>query len=195
MGTKKSIATRVNGRSADLIAPSTSNGCAMACVYCYVPRRKGCEDPIAVFTSIDAIIAHLRRHVAKRGVKPAGNQCDAAAWVYDLGENSDCSVDALVSDNLADLIAAFREMPTAKAPFATKYVNRELLAADPQGRTRIRFSVMLHADARQLAVRTTPIAERVAAIDDFVTAGYEAHRHRQLGLHGVTGLLDVGGHR
>jgi hypothetical protein len=165
VGTKKSIATRVNGRSADFIAPSTSNGCAMACVYCYVPRRKGYANPITVFTNIDAILGHLRRHVAKQGVKAQPNQCDAAAWVYDLGENSDCSVDALVSDNVTDLIAAFREMPTAKASFATKYVNRDLLAADPQGRTRIRFSLMPHADARQLDVRTTPIAERIAAID------------------------------
>lgn len=175
VGTKKSIATRVNGRSADFIAPSTSNGCAMACVYCYVPRRKGYANPITVFTNIDAILAHLRRHVAKQGVKAEPNQCDPAAWVYDLGENSDCSVDALVSDNVPDLIAAFRELPTAKASFATKYVNRELLDADPQGRTRIRFSLMPHADARQLDVRTTPIAERIAAIDDFVAAGYEVH--------------------
>ena len=119
VGTKKSIATRVNGRSADFIAPSTSNGCAMACVYCYVPRRKGYANPITVFTNIEAILAHLRRHVAKQGVKPEPNQCDPAAWVYDLGENSDCSVDALVSENVTDLITAFRQMPTAKASFAT----------------------------------------------------------------------------
>jgi len=34
VGTRKSLNTRVNGRSADVIAPSTPNGCAMACVYC-----------------------------------------------------------------------------------------------------------------------------------------------------------------
>lgn len=175
VGTKKSIATRVNGRSADFIAPSTSNGCAMACVYCYVPRRKGFANPITVFTNIEQILAHLRRHVAKQGVKPEPNQCDPAAWVYDLGENSDCSVDALVSDNVTDLIETFRRLPTAKASFATKYVNRHLLTADPQGRTRIRFSLMPHTDARQLDVRTTPVAERIAAIDDFVAAGYEVH--------------------
>jgi tRNA A37 methylthiotransferase MiaB len=41
LGVKKSLSARPNGRSADFIAPSTSNGCAMACAYCYVPRRKG----------------------------------------------------------------------------------------------------------------------------------------------------------
>lgn len=42
-----------NGRSSNFIAPSTANGCAMACAYCYVPCRKGYAKPITVFTDID----------------------------------------------------------------------------------------------------------------------------------------------
>ncbi|MQA32244.1 spore photoproduct lyase family protein [Modestobacter roseus] len=175
LGVKKSLSTRPNGRSADFIAPSTSNGCAMACAYCYVPRRKGYANPITVFTNIEQITAHLRRHVARQGPKTEPNQCDRDSWVYDLGENSDCSVDAVVSDNVADLVATFRDLPTAKASFATKFVNRQLLDLDPQGRTRVRFSLMPDADAHLLDVRTSRIAERIAAIDDFVAAGYEVH--------------------
>jgi spore photoproduct lyase family protein len=175
LGVKKSLSARVNGRSADFIAPSTSNGCAMACAYCYVPRRKGYANPITVFTNIDKIMQYLRGHVRRQGVKPEPDQIDPAAWVYDIGENSDCSVDALVSDNVADLVAAFRELPTAKASFATKFVNRELLDLDPQGRTRIRFSLMPERDAKLLDIRTSSISKRIAAIDDFVTAGYEVH--------------------
>src|SRR3954462_8506968 len=175
LGVKKSLSARPNGRSANWIAPSTANGCAMACAYCYVPRRKGYANPITVFTNIDQITGYLRRHVARQGVKTEPDQCDPAAWVYDIGENSDCSVDALVSDNVADLVATFRELPTAKASFATKHVNRQLLDLDPQGRTRIRFSVMPDADARLLDVRTSRVDERIAAVDDFATAAYEVH--------------------
>ncbi len=175
LGVRKGLATRPNGRSADFIAPGTANGCAMACAYCYVPRRKGFANPITVFTNIDQITAHLRRHVARQGPKTQPDQCDPSSWVYDIGENSDCSVDALVSDNVADLIATFRDLPTAKASFATKYVNRQLLDLDPAGRTRIRFSVMPGDDARVLDVRTSRMAERIAAVDDFVEAGYEVH--------------------
>src|SRR6195952_569794 len=175
MGVKKSLAARPNGRSADWIAPSLANGCAMACAYCYVPRRKGYANPITVFTNIDKIIGYLDRHIARPGPKTEPNQCDPAAWVYDIGENSDCSVDALVSDNVADLVAAFRSQPSAKASFATKYVNRDLLGLDPRGRTRIRFSLMPEADSRLLDIRTSPIADRIAAIDDFLAAGYEVH--------------------
>jgi len=175
LGVKKSLSARPNGRSADFIAPSTSNGCAMACAYCYVPRRKGYANPITVFTNIDKITRYLRGHVKRQGVKTVPDQIDPTAWVYDIGENSDCSVDALVSDNVADLVATFRDLPTAKASFATKFVNRELLDLDPQGRTRVRFSVMPERDARLLDIRTSSIPERIAAIDDFVDAGYEVH--------------------
>jgi spore photoproduct lyase family protein len=175
LGVKKSLSARPNGRSADFIAPSTSNGCAMACAYCYVPRRKGYANPITVFTNIDKITQYLRGHVRRQGVKPEPDQIDPTAWVYDIGENSDCSVDALVSDNVADLVGTFRELPTAKASFATKFVNRELLDLDPQGRTRIRFSLMPERDAKLLDIRTSSVSERIAAIDDFVAAGYEVH--------------------
>ncbi|MYY81233.1 MULTISPECIES: spore photoproduct lyase family protein [unclassified Streptomyces] len=175
LGVKHKLATRPNGRSADWIAPGPSNGCAMACAYCYVPRRKGFANPITLFTNIEAIVAHVRRHVRAQGPKTEPNQCDPRAWVYDIGENGDCSVDALVSDNTADLVAAFRSMPTAKASFATKFVNPDLLALDPQGRTRVRFSVMPPGDARLLDIRTSPVADRIAAAADFLDAGYEVH--------------------
>ncbi|MFI8306204.1 spore photoproduct lyase family protein [Streptomyces sp. NPDC085927] len=175
LGVKQTLTTRPNGRSADWIAPGASNGCAMACAYCYVPRRKGYANPITLFTNIEAIVAHVRRHVQAQGPKREPNQCDPQAWVYDIGENGDCSVDALVCDNTADLIAAFRRLPTAKASFATKFVNPDLLALDPQGRTRVRFSVMPAADSRLLDLRTSPVADRVAAAADFLDAGYEVH--------------------
>ncbi|MBW5252078.1 spore photoproduct lyase family protein [Streptomyces sp. P01-B04] len=175
LGVKHTLRTRPNGRSADWIAPGPSNGCAMACAYCYVPRRKGYANPITLFTNIEEIVAHVRRHVRAQGRKTEPNQCDPRAWVYDIGENGDCSVDALICDNTSDLIAAFRGLPTAKASFATKFVNPDLLALDPQGRTRVRFSLMPHQDARLLDIRTSSIHERIAAAADFFDAGYEVH--------------------
>ncbi|AYN37869.1 spore photoproduct lyase family protein [Streptomyces dangxiongensis] len=175
LGERKTLTTRPNGRSADWIAPGPSNGCALACAYCYVPRRKGYANPITVFTNIDGIIAHLARHIARQGRKPEPNQCDETAWVYDIGENGDCSVDALICDNTADLVRSFRQWPTAKASFATKFVNPDLLTLDPRGRTRIRFSLMPAADSRLLDLRTSPVADRIAAAADFLDAGYEVH--------------------
>ena len=175
LGVKKGLTMRPNGRSADFIAPSSSNGCAMACSYCYVPRRKGYANPVSVFVNIDEITRAIARHAAKLGPKPEPNTIDPVDWVYDLGENGDLSFDAAVSDNVRDLVAAFRAIPNGKGSFATKLVNPDLLAYDPQGRTRIRFSLMPEPVAKVVDVRTSPIAERIAAINDFVEAGYEVH--------------------
>lgn len=175
LGEKKSLSARRNERSSDWIAPSTANGCAMACSYCYVPRRKGYANPITVFANIDQILGYLERHAARQGPKAEPNQCDPVDWVYDIGENSDCSADAMVSDNVADLVDLFARLPHAKASFATKLVNRELLGLDPRGGTRVRFSLMPEKTSRLVDVRTSKIAERIAAIDHFVDAGYEVH--------------------
>ncbi|NJP90469.1 spore photoproduct lyase family protein [Nonomuraea sp. FMUSA5-5] len=175
LGIKKSLTARPNGRSADFIAPSTANGCAMACAYCYVPRRKGYSNPITVFANIDKILGYVERHASRQGIKPEPNQVDPHAWVYDIGENSDCSVDATVSDNVRDLVDLFARLPNAKASFATKYVNRDLLDWNPRGGTRVRFSLMPQADSKLLDIRTSPIAARIEAINDFVAAGYEIH--------------------
>ena len=175
LGVTPSLTARPNGRYADFIAPSTANGGAMACAYCYAPRHGGYSNPITVFANIEEIVGYLERHVRRQGPKPPASQCDPDAWVYDIGENSDCSVDALLSRNVADLVELFARLPTAKASFATTYVNRELLDLDPRGHTRIRFSLMAAADAKLFDVRTSPVAKRIAAIDDFVAAGYEVH--------------------
>ena len=175
LGVKKGLAMRPNGRSAHFIAPSTSNGCAMACAYCYVPRRKGYANPISVFVNHEAIGEAIARHAARQGPLPEPDTIDPQAWVYDLGENGDLSVDAAISDNVRDLVALFRTLPNAKGSFATKAVNRDLLSYDPQGRTRIRFSLMPERIARVVDVRADPMPARIAAIDDFVAAGYEVH--------------------
>ncbi len=175
VGTLKSPRLRPNGRSSDFIAPSQSNGCAMSCAYCYVPRRKGFANPITVFANVEQLLRATQRHIARQGTKPAANQCDPVDWVYDIGENSDCSVDAWVSDNVRDYVELFARTPGAKASFATKAVNRELLGYEPRGGTRVRFSLMPSDLSKVLDVRTHPVGHRIAAIDDFVAAGYEVH--------------------
>lgn len=175
LGVKSSLYAQPNSRSSDFIAPSHANGCAMACTYCYVSRQKGFANPITAFVNIEGIMGYLRRHTARQGWKMQPSQIDPKYWVYDLGCNSDCSVDALISDNVLDLVSLFRTLPNAKASFATKFVNRDLLGYDPQRKTRIRMSLMPQCIAKTVDVRTSPVAERIASINDFHAAGYEVH--------------------
>ncbi len=175
LGVKKSLQARPNSRSSDFVAPSHANGCAMACSYCYVARRKGFANPITVFVNIERVLGYLERHAKRQGHKLEPNQVDPQFWVYEIGENSDCSVDAAICDNVKDIVSLFRRIPNGKATFATKCVNRQLLSYDPQGKTRIRFSLMPAAKAQTIDVRTSPIPDRINAINDFVDVGYEVH--------------------
>ncbi len=81
----------------------------------------------------------------------------------------------MVSDNVRDLVTLFGRIPHAKASFATKLVNRDLLTYEPKGGTRVRFSLMPAGTSKLVDLRTSKVAERIAAMDDFVEAGYEVH--------------------
>ncbi len=175
LGIKKSLTCRPNTRSSHFIAPSHSNGCTMACSYCYVPRRKGYANPITIFANIEQICNYLRRHAAKQGFLTKPDHIDDKYWVYEIGENGDCSTDAAICDNVKDIMNLFKEIPNAKLTFATKFVNREMLTYNPQLKTRIRFSLMPHKMSKLVDVRTTPVSERINVMNDFADAGYEVN--------------------
>ena len=175
LGTKKGLTFTENGRSSDFIGTSIANGCASACNYCYVARRKGYVNPITIFTNIDEIITAYLEHAEKLGVKKQSNQCDPTKWVYDIGCNNDISIDAMVSNNPKKLIESFANVSNAKLSFATKTVNKDLLNYDHNGNTRIRFSIMPPNIAKVVDIRTSPIIDRLEAVNDFVSAGYEVH--------------------
>ena len=107
LGARKSFPFRYNGRSSDWVAPGCSSGCAMACSYCYVPRRKGFANPITTFVNVEAVCRAITRHAGQQPRRrPEPSQIDPELWVYEIGENGDCSADALLSENLRDLVAA-----------------------------------------------------------------------------------------
>jgi spore photoproduct lyase len=175
LGTKKSLSARPNTRSSHWVAPSQSNGCTMSCSYCYVPRRKGFANPISIFVNMEQIMGYLTRHAARQGTKINPDLIDPTYWVYEIGENGDCSADAAICDNVKDLVNLFKTLPNAKLTFATKFVNHDLLDYDPQLKTRIRFSLMPHKMSKLVDVRTTPISDRIAVMNSFREAGYEVN--------------------
>ena len=176
LGVKSSLSHTKNGRSADYIAASSSNGCLSSCQYCYVARRKGGSNPLTVFVNIEEIAASIYRHQKKLGAKPEPNQCDERFWTYDIGCNADLSADSFVTDNPGFLVREFTKMEFAKATFATKTVHDQYWTAiDPKGKVRIRYSLMPQKIARYVDIGTSPISERIRSTNTLVDAGYEVH--------------------
>ncbi|NJM54099.1 MAG: spore photoproduct lyase family protein [Blastocatellia bacterium] len=176
LGIKSGLTHQKNGRSADFIAASSSNGCLSSCQYCYVARRKGGSNPLTIFVNIEEIAHSICKHQQKLGAKLEPNQCDERFWTYDIGCNADLSADSFVCDNPGFLVKQFTTMNFAKGTFATKTVHDDYwLALDPQGKTRIRYSLMPQKVARYVDIGTSPILERIQSANRLVEAGYEVH--------------------
>ncbi|QMU29573.1 spore photoproduct lyase family protein [Adhaeribacter radiodurans] len=174
LGRLKTLVCKESGRSSDFISPSLANGCMGACAYCYVDRNKP-VNPITLFTNTEEILAAVDKHVRKQVWPKVPNQTHSLYYTYDIGCNSDISVDAAISDNVKVAVDFYRHHPKAFATFATKFVNPELLTYDPQQKVRIRFSLLPHKVSKLVDVRTDSIEKRIYAINDFYQAGYEVH--------------------
>jgi spore photoproduct lyase len=174
LGKLKTLQCKWSGRSADYIAPSFANGCVGGCAYCYVDRNKP-VNPITLFTNTEEALAAIDTHVYALPWPRTPDQTDPVFYTYDIGCNSDISVDATLSDSVQLAVDFFRKHPRAKATFATKFVNRDLLTYNPERKTRIRFSLMPAHLSKLVDVRTDTIEKRIAAINDFWEAGYEVH--------------------
>ncbi|ADB38360.1 spore photoproduct lyase family protein [Spirosoma linguale] len=174
LGKLKTQDIKWSGRSSDYIAPSLANGCFGACTYCYVDRHKN-VNPITLFTNIDENLASIDAHVNSLAWPKPMNQTDATFWTYDIGCNSDISVDYDLTLGIRQVFEFYRDHPKAKATFATKFVNPGMLNFDPKRKIRIRFSLMPAHISKLVDVRTDSIEKRIAAINDFHEAGYEVH--------------------
>lgn len=174
LGTLKTLRCKDSFRSADYIAPSLANGCFGGCAYCYVDRHK-VINPITLFTNTEEILNTIDRHVYQQEWPKKPNQTDPVYYTYDIGCNSDVSIDTQLSDSVVRAAEFFTEHPRAKATFATKFVNRTLLELDPREKVRIRFSLMPSRVSKLVDVRTDSIQSRLEAINDFRRAGFEVH--------------------
>jgi spore photoproduct lyase len=102
------------------------------------------------------------------------NQTHEEYITYDISCNEDFALHAKYHqwERIFDF---FILHPRAMASFATKYVNDDLLKFNPQGKVRIRFSLMPEALRQKLEPNTTPIHERLNAVRRFQDAGYDVH--------------------
>lgn len=173
IGNKAKYEFEPNGRSTDFIGPSVSNGCMMSCAYCYVARRKQYANPVTLYANREQMISSWETHLKALPTKEP-NQTHATLWTYDIGCNNDISIDASLCNTPKILIEKFRNT-RALASFATKAVNLSMLNYDPQGHTRIRFSLMPEPIRKIVDVSTDTTTAKIKAVNAFYKAGYEVH--------------------
>lgn len=169
--TRKSMVIRPSGRSTDFISPSFGYGCLYNCSYCYMKRHK--PEGLDVATNTSDILTEIDHHVWFTNIEKP-NQTHPEYITYDISCNEDFALHAKHHD-WKRIFEFFRDHPHAMGSFATKYVNEEFLSFNPDGKIRVRFSLMPVKLAEVLEPRTSSIRERVRAISNFRFAGYEVH--------------------
>jgi spore photoproduct lyase len=168
--TRKTMKIRPSGRSTDYIAPSFGHGCLYNCSYCYMKRHK--PEGLTIATNPMDILTAINNHVWFADVEKPNQTGEYIT--YDISCNEDFALHAKYHD-WERIFEFFRDHPLAMGSFATKYVNYDFLKFNPQGKIRIRFSLMPEKLREILEPNTSNIIERLNAVTRFVLAGYEVH--------------------
>lgn len=167
---RKSMTIRPSGRSTDFISPSFGHGCLYNCTYCYMKRHK--PEGLSVATNTMDILTEIDHHVWFADVEKPNQTGDFIT--YDISCNEDFALHAKYHE-WEKIFAFFRDHPLAMGSFATKYVNEDLLKFNPEGKIRVRFSLMPEKWRKILEPNTSPIDLRLNAVPRFIDAGYEVH--------------------
>ena len=162
---------RPSGRSTDYISPSFGWGCLYNCSYCYLKRHK--PEGLSVATNTMDILTEINSHAWFADTSNKPNQTGEYI-TYDISCNEDFALHAKYHD-WRTIFKFFRDHPLAMGSFATKYVNKELLTFGPEGKIRIRFSLMPYELMEHLEPNTSKLYERLRAIYEFRNAGYQVH--------------------
>lgn len=168
----RNVSCKANGRSSDFITPSFIFGCGYNCSYCTLKRHN--YDTIQIAENVDKILVSIWNHSQKQKWKKLPNQCDNKYYVYDIGCNTDISLH-WKQLNWVKVFNNFKANQRAMASFATKHVREEMLNFNPEGKVRIRFSIMPQDLSTILEPNTHSIEQRLMAVDKFKKAEYSVH--------------------
>lgn len=163
---------RESGRSTDYISPSFGYGCLFNCSYCYMKRHlpKG----LTIATNIDTILQEIDRHAHFYANVEKPNQTHEHFISYDISCNEDFALHAKYHE-WEKIFSFFRDHDLCMASLATKTIPEQFLSFNPEGKVRIRFSLMPQKLADVYEPNTARISQRIAAIDEFIKAGYDVH--------------------
>ena len=168
---RKSMLIRESGRSSDYISPSFGYGCLLDCSYCYMKRHK--PKGLDIADNIYDILTAINDH-AMFDTTPKPNQTHEEYITYDISCNEDFALHSKHYD-WKSIFDFFKNHDKAMATLATKIVPDHFLNYNPEGKVRIRFSLMPQNLSSILEPNTAKIADRVYAIDKFIQAGYDVH--------------------
>lgn len=163
IGTRKTHRYAENQKISDYLVPFTSSGCTAMCLYCYLVCNYNKCAYLRLFVNREQMMDRLIR-TSKKCSDPL---------TFEIGSNSDLVLENMITDNLEWVIPAFAREGRGRITFPTKFASvKPLLNLEHQGKTIFRMSVNPQEIIDQIELGTSPLKQRIQAVNEMCEAGY-----------------------
>jgi spore photoproduct lyase len=164
IGLRKTHKYMPNEKVSDFIVPYTSSGCSAMCLYCYLVCNYNKCSYLRLFVNREKMLEKL--------IKTVHN--DSGDLIYEIGSNSDLVLENTITRNLEWTIERFGKEEKGFITMPTKFDTVEpLLGIDHKGRTIFRMSVNPQEVIRRVEFGTSPLKNRINALNNMKEAGYK----------------------
>lgn len=164
IGIRKTHKFVPNHKTSDFLVPYTSSGCIAMCLYCYLVCNYNKCSYLRLFVN--------REEMLEKIIKTANKS--EKELTFEIGSNSDLVLENTITGNLEWTINNFSPNNKGFLTFPTKFSMIEpLLLLNHQGRVIIRMSVNPEEIIRKIEIGTSPLNQRVEAINKLKEAGYK----------------------
>lgn len=163
LGIRKTHKYVANFKISDFLVPWTSSGCSAACLYCYLVCNFNKCSYLRIFANRELMMDKLIKFSIK----------STAPLVYEVGSNSDLVLENTITDNLPWTIEEFAKKGKGKLTFPTKFrMVDPLLSLNHRGKIIFRMSVNPDSVIRTIELGTSPLDERIEAVNKMCDADY-----------------------
>lgn len=163
IGIRKTHKFVPNHKTSDFLVPYTSSGCIAMCLYCYL---------VCNYNKCAYLRLFVNREQMLDKIKKVANQSDKDL-TFEIGSNSDLILENTITGNLNWTIENFQNQEKGKLTLPTKFdMVDPILPLNHQGKVIIRMSVNPKEIIRTIEIGTSPLENRVKAINQLAEAGY-----------------------
>lgn len=164
IGIRKTHKFVPNYKTSDFLVPYTSSGCIAMCLYCYLVCNYNKCAYLRLFVN--------REQMLNKIIKVA-NESDKNL-TFEIGSNSDLILENTITNNLVWTIENFKDNPKGLLTFPTKFdMVDPILPLDHNGKVIVRMSVNPREIIKTIEIGTSPLENRVKAINKLKDAEYK----------------------
>ena len=164
IGIRKTHKFVPNYKVSNYLVPYTSSGCIAMCMYCYLVCNFNKCSYLRLFVNREEMLEKIIKVANKEDKK----------LTFEIGSNSDLILENTITNNLVWTIENFRKSPKGMLTFPTKFdMVDPILPLKHDGKVIVRMSVNPSEIIKQIEIGTSPLKNRVIAINKLKHAGYK----------------------